>query len=113
MTVVTISSEITVISASLSHLQMIICPKQDFVRTLDSRPELAHTLDTALIGCMVIFSCLDEEIRDITAKISQRGALSWKGKAKVVWDDAKLREMLDSLRGQQNTINFLIQLVQL
>ncbi len=83
MTIVTIFSEITAISTSLPHLQMIIFPKQDFVRTLDSRPELAHTLDTALIGCMVIFGCLDEEIRDIIAKRSQTGALSWKGKANL------------------------------
>jgi len=110
---VTISSETTVISACLSHLQTIICRKQDFVQELDSRPELAHTLDGALTGCMVLFSCLDEEVRKITASSSQTGALAWKGRAKAVWNHERLRDLLDALRGQQIAINLLIQLVQL
>jgi len=61
---------------------------------------------------MVLFSCLDEETRKITAKSSQTGALSWKGKAGVTWNHEKLRDLLDGLRGQQVAINLLIQLVQ-
>jgi hypothetical protein len=110
---VTICSETTVIAACLSHLQTIVCRKQDFVQVLDSRPELAHALDTALTGCMVLFSCVDEEIRKITADSSQASALSWKGKVKAVWNHERLRDLLDSLRGQQVAINLLIQLVQL
>lgn len=109
----TICSETTVISACLSHLQTIVCRKQDLVQVLDSRPELAHALDAALTGCMVLFSCLDEETRKITANSSQTGALSWKGKAKVVWNDERLWDLMDGLRGQQVAINLLMQLVQL
>lgn len=102
-----------VISACLSHLQTILCRKEDFKQELDSRPELANTLDGALIGCMVLFSCLDDEIRKITAHSSQAGNFSWKGKTKIVWAHNRLRDLLDGLRGQQSAINLLIQLVQL
>lgn len=109
---VVLCSETTVISASLSYLQAIVCQKQELVQTLDSRPELAHTLDTALIGCMVLFSCLEEETSKITATSSKTGTMSWKGKARVIWNHDKLQELLEGLRGQQLAINLLIQLVQ-
>jgi hypothetical protein len=48
---------------------------------------------------MVLFSCLDEEVRKITAS-SQTGALAWKGKAKAVWNHERLRDLLDALHGQ-------------
>lgn len=83
------------------------------MQLLDSRPELALTLDAALTGCMVVFSCIDEEIRKITDKYSRADVLSGKGKARAVWNHDRLRDLLDGLRGQQGAINFLIQLVQL
>jgi hypothetical protein len=94
---------------------MIVCEKQDLVQVLESRAELNFALDVALTGCVVLFSCLDDEIRNITSEASPTtaGAIKWKEKAKVVWNREKLRDLLDGLRGQQVAINLLIQLVQL
>lgn len=113
MTITTICCETTVITASLSHVQAIICQKQDFVQLLDSRPELAHAIDASLTGCMIIFSCLDEELRKITEDYSRTNLLSKMGKAKTVWNLERLRDLLDAVRGQQIALNLLIQLVQL
>lgn len=79
---------------------------------LDSKPELSYAIDAALIGCMVVFSCLEEETRKITATSSKTGAISWRGKARIAWNHEKLQELLDGLRGQQLAINLLVQLVQ-
>jgi hypothetical protein len=94
---------------------MIVCEKQYLVQVLESGTELNDALDVALTGCVVLFSCLDDEIRNITSDSSPTaaGGIKWKGKAKLVWNHEKLRDLLDGLRGQQATINLLIQLVQL
>jgi hypothetical protein len=110
---VAISSEVAVISASLSQIQALILSKQDPEMLLRSRPEIAATLDTALTGCMVLFSCLDEEIRNVSRYAQGHSAFSWKGKMRVVWKHETFQELLDGIRGQQMAINTLIQLLQM
>jgi hypothetical protein len=110
---VAISSEIAVISASLSQIQTLILSKQDPEMLLRSRPEIAATLDTTLTGCMVLFSCLDEEIQNVSRYAREHNAFSWKGKMRVFWKQETFQELLDGIRGQQMAINTLIQLLQM
>ena len=109
---VAISSEVAVISASLSQIQALILSKQDPEMLLRSRPEIAATLDTALTGCMVLFSCLDDEINNVTKQARRTPTFSWKAKIKVAWKHEAIQELLDGIRGQQMAINTLIQLRQ-
>src|ERR1700759_5046551 len=78
--VVTISSEAAVISASLSQIQALILSKENPEQLLRTRPEIAATLDTSLTGCMMLFSCLDEELREVSRHATGRDNFSWKGK---------------------------------
>jgi hypothetical protein len=110
---IAISSEMTVISASLSQIEAIISSKQDSETLLRSRPAIAATLDTALTGCMVLFSCLDEEIKNVSKHGRGNDTFSWKGKMRVVWKHETFQELLDGIRGQQLAINTLIQLLQM
>ncbi len=110
---VAISSGATVISATVSHIQALILSKPDPEYLLRSRPELAATLDTSLIGCMVLFSCLEKEMQEITKYATGKDEISWKGKVKSVWKQERFQELLDGLRGQQLAINTLIQLLQM
>ncbi|KAK5689848.1 hypothetical protein LTR97_012608 [Elasticomyces elasticus] len=112
-TFVIISSEIAVISASLSQLQALILSQKNPEKLLRSRPEIAATLDTSLTGCMVLFSCLDEEVREVSRHVRGLGNLSWVGRVKTVWKQAKFQELLDAIRGQQVAINTLMQLLQI
>ncbi|ORX96295.1 hypothetical protein BCR34DRAFT_619730 [Clohesyomyces aquaticus] len=112
MYIVSMCSETTVISASLSRLQSILLGTSALSDLLQSRPDLTFALDAALTGCMVIFSCLDDELSHITAKSSQKGDISWKSKARMVWNRDRLRELLEGLRGLQLSINLLLQLLQ-
>lgn len=110
---VAISSEAAVVSASLSQIQALILSKKNPEQLLRTRPEIAATLDTSLTGCMVLFSCLDEEIREISKHARGRGDFSWKGKARITWKQEAMQELLDGIRGQQLAINTLIQLLQM
>jgi hypothetical protein len=109
--IVSITSETTVISASLSNLQSLLLREPDLPNLLASRPELIAALDASLTGCMVLFSCLDDEMRRINPS-SQAGAISWRSKARLVWNRDKLRELLEALRGLQMSMNMLLQLLQ-
>lgn len=110
---IAISSEMTVVGASLSQIEAIISSKQDSDTLLLSRPAIAATLDTALTGCMVLFSCLDEEIENVSRYGHGHDNLSWKGKARVAWKHETFQELLNGIRGQQLAINTLIQLLQM
>ena len=101
------------ISASMSQIQAIILSKRNPEMLLRSRPEIAATLDTSLTGCMVVFSCLDEEVREVLRHAGGKARLSWRGRVKTIWKQETFQELLDSMRGQQLAINTLIQLLQM
>ena len=70
-------------------------------------------LDVALTGCMVIFSCLESELQKIVAGVPDPSQMRWRSKARMMWNEHRLSELLNALRGQQTAINLLIQLLQM
>jgi hypothetical protein len=70
-------------------------------------------LDAALTGAMVLFSCLHSEIQSILAGAPDSSQLRWRSRVRVMWNEAKLNELLNALRGQQISLNLLIQLLQM
>jgi hypothetical protein len=62
---------------------------------------------------MVLFSCLDEEVKNVSRYGRGNDTFSWKGKMRVVWKHETFQELLDGIRGQQLAINTLIQLLQM
>ena len=113
MTVVSICSESTVVGASLSQIQGLLIQRQDLAEAWKTRTDVAMALDTALTGCMVLYSCLEREIQRITASTSSSGRLNWRVAIRTVWNESKLQELLTALRGQQTAISLLIQLLQM
>ena len=112
MTIVAICSETTLISASLSQVQTLVLRRHDLTNVLNARPDLAAALDTALIGCAVLLSCLYEETQRITKGSTQPSQYTWRGRARVMWNHDRLKELLDGLRGQQTAISTIINLLQ-
>ena len=112
MTIIAICSETTLISTSLSQIQTLVLRRHDLTSVLNARPDLAAALDTSLIGCAVLFSCLHEETQRITKGTTQPSQFTWKGKARAMWNHDRLKELLDGLRGQQTAINTIINLLQ-
>ena len=97
----------------MSQIQAIILSKQNPENLLRSRPEIAATLDTSLTGCMVLFSCIDEEVREVSKHVGGKAGLSWRGRVKTIWKQETFQELLGGLRGQQLAVNTLIQLLQM
>lgn len=113
MIIISICSESTVISASLSQIQSLLLQKQELADLWRSQAELPMVLDVALTGCMVIFSCIDAELQRIVPRESDPGQILWRSKVRMMWNEQKLNELLGALRGQQTAINLLIQLLQM
>lgn len=72
---------------------------------------LLDVLDQALTGCKVVFSCLDLEVQRIVDS-GREGDPGWRARARLMWNDGRLKELLGALRGQQTAIGLVIQLFQ-
>ena len=110
---VAISSEASVMSVSLSQIEALILSHKDPENFLRSRPNVAATLDRSLIGCTILFSCLDSEIEKMSSSAGGHGTLTRKAKARMVWKYETFKELLDNMRGQQVGITLLLQLLQM
>ncbi|KAF3312423.1 GTP-binding protein Rho1 [Orbilia oligospora] len=99
-----IASECAVISASLTRLQNMLL----------SQPEraspLAESLETALLGCALTMSVLQEQLGGL-ANETEDGQLKAK-KFKYVLEQDYLKELLQQARGQQVSITLLLQTYQ-
>ncbi|KAF7506534.1 hypothetical protein GJ744_011680 [Endocarpon pusillum] len=93
-----IASECTVVHTSLAHLQSMMLA--DF-QTLRSRltPQVTEAFDTALLGCALTLSVLDEELR----KLVQGGVIDTNAleprKLKYLVENDRLKELLQQIRG--------------
>ncbi|KAF2258675.1 hypothetical protein CC78DRAFT_621640 [Lojkania enalia] len=114
-TIAALCSESTLVSASLSQIQTLLLQNSEtMAERLQTRPELAATLDTTLTSCTVIFACLEEEVNQLKNETgSEDDPESWKQRTKTVWKANTMRELLKSIRGQQSAVTLLIQMLQM
>ncbi|KAG4264995.1 hypothetical protein FPRO04_00721 [Fusarium proliferatum] len=103
-----ICSESTIISIGLSELQMKILRRDDLAQAWASKTEIWMAFETALTGCMVVFSCLEAETRSLRSKNPGVWA-----KIRFIWNQDRLKELLGALRAQQSSITFLLSLLEL
>ncbi|KAK6338472.1 hypothetical protein TWF730_002535 [Orbilia blumenaviensis] len=99
-----IASECAVISASLTRLQNMLLNEPERLGAL------ADNLDTALLGCALTMSVLQEQIGGL-AKETEGGERQVK-KFKYVLEQDYLKELLQQIRGQQVSITLLLQTYQ-
>jgi hypothetical protein len=103
-------SETTVISAGLTQMQTLLAQNIQ----VRNRKDLLTTFDTTLTGCLVVFTCLEQETERL-ALAGSRGQpkLTWSLKARSVWNDKKMKDYLSLVRGQQASLSFFIQLLRM
>ena len=114
-TIASICSESTLVSASLSQIQTLLLQKSKEMATqLQTRPEIAATIDTTLTGCAIVFACLEEEVTRLELEAwrgeDQQG---WLERARLAWKADGMKELLQSIRGQQGAITLLAQMIQM
>ena len=107
-TIAALCSEAAVISASLAQVQGLLLRTQCKIR-----PELRDAFDIALTGCAVTFSCLDHGVQCLAQEADETNRFGWKTKARYVWKEEAMRDLLLQIRGQQTAISLLIQGLQM
>jgi hypothetical protein len=109
MMITAIYTELTIVSASLGHIQSLISTDPATLESsLQSRSELLQTFDQALTGCILIFSVLDDEVQKL-----YEGADKVVGRAAYIWKEDTMRELLQQIRGQQTALTLLVQAFQM
>jgi len=113
LTIGAICTEATVISASLSQLQSSMLRDQEgFGNKVNERPELESALDTALTGCLIVFDVLQDEIRKLSLSSDDAtDQLRMTSKAKYLWNESTMQDLLRQLRGLEAALTLLLQLL--
>lgn len=110
VTTAAMCSESTLVASSLAHIQTLFLDKPRRIETdFQSRPGLHATFDTALTGCMVVYSCLERELEKFASSVdmaSTQGA-AMKSKARLLWNEDLMNQYLTQLRGQQAALTLL------
>lgn len=62
---------------------------------------------------MMVFSCLEAETRQLQSQTPNLSGMRVWTKLKFLWNQDRLKELLSALRGQQSSIKFLIQVLEM
>ncbi|PGG99379.1 hypothetical protein AJ80_09375 [Polytolypa hystricis UAMH7299] len=110
LTISSIATECVTVTTALSHLQMLAIRRAEF---FDSNT--INMFDCVITGCKLTLSVLDEYIMEISAGGTDTygpGRMTTKSKAKVIWNEAEMRELLQQLRGHESSLNLLLTVMQ-
>ncbi|KAK3689425.1 hypothetical protein B0T22DRAFT_408432 [Podospora appendiculata] len=114
LTIVTIATKTSLVSNSLEQLQALLLRRDDLADSSGNAPlELVGTIDIALEGCMMIFSCLEIEIIEKLSARSGAGFLSWRDRFGFVWDKDSFKVLLENLRDLQIIITGVLGTLQM
>lgn len=114
LTIGAICTETTTLSVSLAQLQTLFTRDTEFFTTQFPAPnQLASAFDIALIGCMVLLSSLEDEIKKLgDLDGTQFGLSTCKAKVRLAWKEDTMASLLQQLRGQVVALTFLMQGLQ-
>ncbi|KAK4179388.1 hypothetical protein QBC36DRAFT_322737 [Triangularia setosa] len=114
VTITALSSQCAAIKTGLSQLQTLILQNH----TIRDQPDVIHTLDTTLTGCLVVLTCFEdslEKLCDAAALMESRRSLVrvWWTKARILRNEGEMKGYLSLLQGQQSAIAFLVQVLHM
>jgi hypothetical protein len=114
VTISSIVSETTILGAYLAHIQQLLLMNAPGVSDQGvAGAELRRTFDIALTACLITFSCLEEETRRLAHKAGDGSDVDWKEKAKKVWKEQTMNELLTQVHQQQTAMALLVQTLQM
>ncbi|KAK7540390.1 hypothetical protein IWX49DRAFT_555213 [Phyllosticta citricarpa] len=110
-TIDAICNETEVVRASLSRVQRLL--EKDHAKGYQFDDELRDIFDTAVTGCNVALSCLEHETNKLAKSARDGASFGWRVKAKYLWKEDIMNDLLQKLRGQQGAIALLLQSLQM
>jgi Fungal N-terminal domain of STAND proteins len=114
LTISAITSECSVISATLSQIQDLFLQNPDTLASkLGSQSQLHAAFETTLTGCSVTLAALDDELQKLTEGQGATGESSRRARLKYVWNENTMKELLQHLHGHHGGINLLLTALQM
>jgi hypothetical protein len=120
LTIIAICTESSVCSSALFRLQSLLVHRQQRsshistgLQQLLDQPLFLSSCDAALTGCILILSCLDNELGVLRQAAKENSQLKWSQKVRAVWKEQTMQGLLQQLRGQVTALNLLLQCTQM
>ena len=108
-----IRTECTTIRTTLSYIDWLVKQDTELLSSqLKAHSPLAETFDVALTGCAFTFSLLDVELQKLYDRGRDHDGYKWQDRMKYVWDEDRVRTILDHMRGLQSAANFVLTALQ-
>lgn len=112
-TIAAIYSESMVIGASLRQLQHILAQNEEVcLQQFQNRSDLSDVFEAALLGCSLVYSCLDDEVQRLMVPTNDANETNRLARARFLWREETMRELLQSIRAQNAAISLLLQCLQ-
>lgn len=112
-TISAIKSECSILTATLNQIDTIAKRNADSL-TLRLDPNSSHlgpTIELALSGCSIVLSVVYGEFQKVTEE-QKVSSLTRRLKVIYMWNEAGLKDLLVTVRGQQTALNLLITAMQ-
>ena len=111
LTLSSIATECTAVTAALSHLQSTMLSHNAV-----EAPDLMRTTECVVTGCTLTLSVLDEYLQEV--KYSEDSwptnpsTLTTREKITTVWNETEMRELLQQLQGHKSSIMLILTMSQ-
>ena len=108
-----IRTECIAIKTTLAHVDGLV--KRDTMllsSQLKAYGPLAETFDITLSGCAYTFSLLDIELQKLYDGSKDHNSYKWKNKMRYLWDEDRVKTILDHMRGLQSAVNLMLTALQ-
>lgn len=81
---------------------------------LRSDSALAKHFSSVFGACQLVFSILNQRLKDLVdSGVESHGDMGMKGKAKQVWNDQEMKDLLRNIESQASAINLLLGALQM
>jgi len=115
-TITAIHAETTAVAASVQLLQHILQdPKNaDLVQQrFEVLPDLQRNFVVAIASLEMVLACLDSEIERLHHGFGSGGYLGKRVRARLLWRESSMKDLLQTLRGQHSAIFSVVQCFQM
>lgn len=114
-TLIATSTECKVMHMTLSKMQGLVYKNEsDLSSRLTAQKPLREAFDDALTGCRMTLAALNFEMDKLVEpkKGTQPMDFGFRPKARLVWKEAIMKQLLDQSRGQMTSLQYLIQFLE-
>ena len=111
MTLSSIATECSAVTAALFHLQNIVSSRTAFLDEISG-----ESLSCVMNGCILTLSVLEEYLVEFQSaqdpNIFGLKPLTTREKSKVVWNESEMKELSQQLQGHKSSITLLLTVAQ-